>query len=78
MPEKEIALPQSKLSSALLEKRVSKDLSQRAMAKEIGISYPVYAGLERGTYTPSLKLLTKIAQYLEIDVKDALDMYIKN
>jgi DNA-binding XRE family transcriptional regulator len=78
MDGKKIVLPQSKLSSALLKKRVEKDLSQRDMAKEIGISYPVYAGLERGNYTPSLKLLTKIAQYLDMDVKQALDLYMNN
>ena len=75
---KPVELPQSQLSSTLLTKRVEKDLSQRQMAEQIGISYPVYAGLERGTYTPSLKLLTKIAQYLKMDVKDALDLYMKN
>lgn len=72
---KKIELPKTKLSYELLEKRLSLNLSQREMAKEIGISYPTYAQVEKGTYALSLKILTKIAGYLEIDIKDAYSLY---
>lgn len=75
--QKDIKLPQSKLSSDLLKKRLELNVSQREMATKIGVSYPVYAGLERGTYTLTLKLLTKLAIYLNIDVKTAYSLYVE-
>lgn len=74
---KKLKVP-NKLSSELLKKRIELDISQREMATLVDVSYPVYAGIEKGTYTLSLKMLTKIANYLEIDITDALDLYNTN
>lgn len=71
-----LKLPDNKLSNRLLEERIGLDISQRDMAKRIGISYPTYRGLETGTYTVSLKILVKLAQYFEMDVEEALRLYI--
>lgn len=68
----------NKLSSELLKRRIELDVSQRKMAKIVGVSYPVYAGLEKGTYTVSLKMLARIANYLEIDITEALELYNTN
>ncbi len=68
-------IPANELSNKLLEKRISLDISQREMAKKVGVSYPVYAGLERGTYKMSLKLLRKVATFLDISMKEALELY---
>jgi len=69
--------PENKISLLLLQKRFEKNISQRQMAEEIGISYPVYSGIERDTYKASLKLLAKIAKYLDLDLKEAVDLYLK-
>lgn len=78
MSEKPLQLPPSKLSLDLLEKRLSKKLSQHEMAKELDVSYPEYVGIEEGTYELNLRHLTKIARYLEIEVKEAYLRYIEH
>lgn len=74
--EKQMKLP-NRLSVKLLEKRVSMNISQVEMAKKVGLSYPVYAGIERGTYTASLKLLTKISNYLDISLEETFKLYFE-
>jgi len=69
--------PENKISMMLLKKRFEKNLSQRKMAEEIGVSYPVYSGIERNTYKASLKLLSKIADYLKLDLKTVINLYLK-
>lgn len=70
-----IELPENKLSKKLLEDRVGKNITQMEIAEDIGVSYPVYLGIEKGTYKMSLKILIKIANYLGIETSEALDLY---
>jgi len=72
-----IKKPKNELSMILLTKRFERNISQRAMAKDIKISYPVYSGIERGTYVPSFKLLARIAKYLKMDLREVIDLYLK-
>lgn len=51
------------------------NISQVEMAKRVGLSYSVYAGIERGTYSVSLKLLTKISRYLEMSLEEVFKLY---
>ena len=48
------------------EKREKKGLSQSALAKLVGVSQPAINQVESGARTPSLALLMKICDALEI------------
>lgn len=72
-----IKLPKSKISAVLLEKRLAQNKNQQQMAEDIGISYPTYREIEKGDYSISLKMLVKISNYLDINVSEAYEQYIK-
>lgn len=48
------------------EKRVEKKISQGKLAKMIGVSQPFIAEIESGRKTPSLDVLMRICEVLEI------------
>lgn len=54
--------------------RMSKQLTQESMASLVGLSPQGYAKIERGEVKPSAENLTKIAQVLEVDVGDLVQM----
>lgn len=54
------------LACRLIEKRLSKKLSQRALAKKIRTSPAVISRLETMTANPSLDLLKRIANGLDL------------
>ncbi len=66
----------NKLALKLLEKRKSLGLTQDAMAKALDLSTTVYGGIERGTYRLNLKLLTRIANFLDISLKETMYLYM--
>ena len=43
-------------------------LTQYELAVEVGVSRGYYADVEKGRYTPSLKLLSRLAKFLDIDL----------
>lgn len=52
------------LMTQLIEKRLKRKLSQRALAKKVGTSQSVIARIESMDANPSLSLLKRIAQAL--------------
>ena len=50
------------------EKREKKGLSQSALARRVGVSQPAINQIESGVRTPSLALLMKICDALEISM----------
>ena len=50
---------------ALIEKRLKRKLSQRALAKKVGTSQSVIARIEGMDANPSLSLLKRISQALD-------------
>lgn len=54
-------------------KRIAKKLSQVELCKKTGISRPTLTKLEKGETVPSLKILRKIAEYLEINVSELIE-----
>ncbi|TPR13307.1 helix-turn-helix transcriptional regulator [Apilactobacillus timberlakei] len=48
--------------------RVSKDLQQKDLALEVGISRQTLSLIEKGKYNPSLKLCVNIAEALDSDL----------
>ena len=53
------------LMVALIEKRLKRKLSQRALAKKVGTSQSVIARIEGMDANPSLSLLKRISQALD-------------
>jgi DNA-binding XRE family transcriptional regulator len=47
-----------------------KEISQKTLAANIGVSVGWIGRIERGIYLPNLKLLFKIAKALQVKVKD--------
>ncbi|HYT41012.1 MAG TPA: helix-turn-helix transcriptional regulator [Methylomirabilota bacterium] len=47
-----------------------KDMSQKTLAENVGVSLVWIGRVERGLYLPNLKLLFKIAKELQVKVKD--------
>lgn len=58
--------------STLRELRLSKQLSQRALADELEVSHALIARYERGTRKPSFDMLCAIANYFHVSLNDLL------
>ena len=46
--------------------RAMHDISQEALANELGVSRQTILAIEKGKYDPSLELAFKIARYFEV------------
>ena len=57
------------LGKALIEKRMRKGMSQRALAKKAHTTQAVISRLESMNSNPSLLLLKRIARALEVNIK---------
>ena len=54
----------------LKNKRLSKNLTQKELAKQVNISEHHYQRLEYGTRNPSINLALRLCDILEIDLTD--------
>jgi transcriptional regulator with XRE-family HTH domain len=59
--------PAREFAIALLRYRAEHGLSQRALAKELGISQPRVAKLESGEHNPSLETIINVVRRLGIE-----------
>lgn len=50
--------------------RAMRDLTQEALAREIGVTRQTVIAIEKGKYNPSLELAFKIARYFEASIED--------
>jgi len=50
--------------------RAMRDLTQEALAKEIGVTRQTVIAIERGKYNPSLELAFKLARYFDASIED--------
>ena len=57
-----------KIAETLRDARKSKRLTQAEVAESVGVSRAYYADVERGRYNPSLKLMSKLAKLLNINL----------
>lgn len=59
------------MNNKLLKKqRLSKDLTQKELAKQLNISERHYRYIEAGTRNPSINLALRLCEILEIDLTD--------
>lgn len=58
----------NKIGEVLREAREKAGLTQMELSSKVGVTRAYYADVERGRYTPSLKVLSKLAEVLGIDL----------
>jgi len=56
------------LARLLREERIRRGLSINALAKKSGLSQPMVSYIERGLRNPTLKILLRIADALNVDL----------
>ena len=61
--------PQYELANSLIRIRLDKKLSQKKLAEKIGTKQPVISRLENMTSKPTITLLTKISQALNVKLR---------
>ena len=57
-----------RIEAVIKEAREKAKMTQHQIADAVGVSRAYYADVERGRYTPSLKLLSRLAVLLDIDL----------
>nr|DAV75734.1 MAG TPA: Helix-turn-helix XRE-family like protein [Caudoviricetes sp.] len=57
-----------RIEAVIKEARDRSGMTQYQIADAVGVSRAYYADVERGRYTPSLKLLSRLAVLLNIDL----------
>jgi putative transcriptional regulator len=50
--------------------RAMNDLTQEALAKEIGVTRQTVIAIEKKKYNPSLELAFKLARYFDVSIED--------
>jgi putative transcriptional regulator len=50
--------------------RAMRDLTQEALAREIGVTRQTVIAIEKGKYNPSLELAFKIARFFDASIED--------
>lgn len=58
----------NKIGDVLKSAREKAGLTQLELSGMVGVSRAYYADVERGRYTPSLKVLSRLADILKIDL----------
>jgi ribosome-binding protein aMBF1 (putative translation factor) len=56
--------PEYEIISAIIRKRLEKNMSQKQLAEKMGTKQSALSRLESGTYNPSLAFLKKVASAL--------------
>ncbi len=69
---KKVAKQNLRIAKNLKRIRKSRDITQEELAEKVGVSLGWISRIERGINAPNLKLLTKIAKTLGIQVKDLI------
>lgn len=61
--------PEYEIISKLIEIRIRKNLAQKELAELLGTKQSGISRIENGNYIPSIKLLRKIAEVLNCELK---------
>jgi immF control region protein len=56
------------IKTVIKKAREKAGMTQYELAAAVGVSRGYYADVEKGRYTPSLKLLSRLAELLNIDL----------
>ncbi len=58
------------VENSVLEARTKREMTQEALAQEVGVSRQTIIAIEKGKYTPSVALALKIARAFGARVED--------
>lgn len=72
MPTKTLAELRANLAHNLRSIRLGKGLAQERLALEAGVDRTVVSKIERAVTNPSLEILLRLANHLEVEVVDLL------
>lgn len=61
---------QDSIANRVYEFRVLRRLSQHELAEAVGVSKQTILAMEKGNYSPTLKLAFRIAQYFGADINE--------
>ena len=61
--------PEFALASAIIAKRIKKNMTQAALARKMKTKQSAIARLESGTYNPTILFLGKVAKALDAHVR---------
>ncbi|OGE93499.1 MAG: hypothetical protein A3K08_01665 [Candidatus Doudnabacteria bacterium RIFCSPLOWO2_01_41_7] len=61
--------PEFNLIKLMIQKRLEKGLTQKQLAKKMGIKQPMISRFEQGMSNPTLKFLGRIAKGLDSKIK---------
>ena len=61
--------PEFDVTRAMIEARISKNLTQKQLAERTGINQADISKLENGTRNPSIKLLKRLAEGMDMALK---------
>lgn len=61
--------PEMDIIRAMVDARISQNLTQKELAEKTGIDQADISKLENGTRNPSLKLLKRLADGMDMDLK---------
>lgn len=61
--------PEMDVIRAIVDARISRNLTQKELAERSGINQADISKLENGTRNPSLKLLKRLAEGMDMDLK---------
>lgn len=64
--------PEFAIIQLLIQKRLTRGLSQGDLAKKIGTKQSAISRFESGTYNPTLSFLNKVADALDVKMKIAV------
>ena len=67
----------NEICSILKEARKKAGKTQQQVADEVQVSRTYYTDIERGCYTPSLKVLARLSVLFDIDL-NFLKLYVRN
>ncbi len=63
-----------KLKNRLRVLRAEKEISQKDLAEEVGLSRQTVNSIERGKFNPSIITALKIAEYFEIPIDEVFKL----
>ena len=66
------------LKNVLKTQRIAANLSQKELANKAKITQPYYSDIERGRYDPRLKVFSRIAAILDIDMNNLKEKEFDN
>lgn len=64
----------SRISNQVFKFRTAREVTQEALAENVGVTRQTIIAIEKGNYTPSVMLALKIAKFFKKPVEDIFQL----